>query len=409
MSRIVTVALAGVGGYGDFYLSHLAAAGDQHQVKLVAGIDPAGEKVPHWNALKSQGVALFTSMEDYYANGPRADIMVLALPIHLHAPETIRALEHGMHVVCEKPLCATLDEARAMIAARDKAGKIVTIGYQWSFGDAVQKLKNDVIAGVLGKPRRLKCIALWPRKRSYYQRSSWAGARQTRDGAWVLDSPANNATSHYLHNIFYTLGPSTGRSARPVEALAELYRANPITNFDTSAARFRTEAGVEVLYYCSHAVERTVGPRFQYEFEKATVHYELDGEFRVTFADGRTASYGNPDPDSGRKLWHTAQAIVDRASLPDSPVDRASLPDKLACPIEAAMGQTAAIAAMHRSVPDVVEFPADVRRVTTDDKGDTLTHVDGLIDTLLKCYDQNKLPHELNVPWAKPGRRVTLE
>jgi predicted dehydrogenase len=395
MPNTVTVALAGVGGYGGFYLNHLAQGAAEHHVRLVAGIDPAGEKAPRWNELKSAGVAMFTSLNDYYAQSDRADIMILALPIHLHAPETIRALEQGMHVVCEKPLCATLDEAKAMIAARDKAGKIVTIGYQWSFGDAVQKLKADVMNGVLGKPRRLKCVVLWPRKRSYYQRSSWAGAKQARDGAWVLDSPANNATSHYLHNILYVLGEQIDRSTSPVETVAELYRANPITNFDTGAARFRTQNGAEVLYYCAHAVERTVGPRFAYEFEKATVRYELDGEFIATFSDGTQKNYGNPDPDSGRKLWRTADAI--RSGNGAAP---------LACGIEAALGQTRAIDAMHRSCTEIAEFPADLRRVTTDEKGDTLTYVDGLIDTLLKCYDESKLPHELGVPWAKKGNVI---
>ena len=40
--------------------------------------------------------------------------------------------------------------------------KIVAIGYQWSFSDAIQKLKADVIAGIFGKPRRLKTLVLWP-------------------------------------------------------------------------------------------------------------------------------------------------------------------------------------------------------------------------------------------------------
>src|SRR5205814_5531192 len=44
------------------------------------------------------------------------------LPNHLHVPWSIRAAEHGKHVMCEKPIALTAREARKLIAARDRAG-----------------------------------------------------------------------------------------------------------------------------------------------------------------------------------------------------------------------------------------------------------------------------------------------
>ncbi len=393
-AKPVTVALAGVGGYGGSYLNYLDHIGAEKNIQLVAGIDPAGEKAARWNELKTKGVALFTSLDDFYASTVRADLMLLALPIHLHAPETIRALEHGLHVIVEKPLCATLDEAARMIAARDKAGKIVAVGYQASFSDSVLNLKADIMAGKFGRAKRLKTLVLWPRKRSYYQRSAWAGARQSRNGSWVLDSPANNATAHFLHNMFFVLGDRVDRSAPPVEAQAELYRANPITNFDTGVARFRTADGAELLYYCAHPVESLLGPRFIYEFEKGTVIHDRDTPITANFTDGTVKNYGSLDQDQGRKLWKTVDAIRGGAPIP--------------CTIEAAMNQTRAIDGMQRSVPEVVEFPAAIGRVKTEADGDTLTYVDGLVDVLTTCYEENKLPHEVGVPWARKGQVVTL-
>src|SRR5690606_38863553 len=112
-------------------------------------------------------------------------------------------------------LCVSLEQAERMRTARDEAGRQVGIGYQWSFSAAVQRLKRDIMSGVLGAPRRLKSMALWPRDEGYYRRNGWAGRRTSPTGEPVMDSPVNNACAHFLHNMLYVLGPRADRSARP--------------------------------------------------------------------------------------------------------------------------------------------------------------------------------------------------
>src|SRR5690606_17230028 len=106
---------------------------------------------------------------------------------------------------------------------------------------------------------------------AYYRRSGWAGKIRDPEGRWILDSPANNAMAHDLHNMFYVLGKKTDESAVPAWVEAELYRAYPIENFDTAAVRCRTADGVDVLFYVSHVPLAEKGPVFSYEFERATV------------------------------------------------------------------------------------------------------------------------------------------
>src|SRR5207249_2746382 len=122
-----------------------------------------------------------------------ADLVVVCTPPQLHSLHVCLALEHHSHVLCEKPLCVTPDQARQMLAARDRAGKDVTIGYQWSLADAIQRLKSEILSGVFGKPRRLRTLVLWPRDETYYRRNRWAGRVRDADGNWILDSPVNNA------------------------------------------------------------------------------------------------------------------------------------------------------------------------------------------------------------------------
>lgn len=279
-----------------------------------------------------------------------------------------------------------------MLAAQRQANRFVAVGYQWSFSDAIQALKADILAGRLGAPRRAKALVLWPRTAAYYARNNWAGRLRMPDRRWVLDSPVSNATAHYLHNLFYLLGEQRESSAQPLTIQAELYRANPIENCDTAALRCTTAGGVEVLYYTSHAIPDTNGPRFQLEFDDAVVTYATNGggakssdQIAATFSSGKTKNYGNPFAQENGKLWQCADAV--RTGTP------------VACDLLAATAHVRAINGMHESVPVIEDFPAALIQQRAD-----LTWVSGLQETLTLCYEQNRLPAEQgNLSWARGG------
>ena len=67
-----------------------------------------------------------------------------------HAPCTIYALEHGVNVMLEKPMCVTLDEAVAIMKAEKKSGKIVSIGFQPRFNPNMKMIKKIIQDGELG-------------------------------------------------------------------------------------------------------------------------------------------------------------------------------------------------------------------------------------------------------------------
>src|ERR1700747_1296051 len=68
------------------------------------------------------GIAKAYGSYDELLNDPEIDAIYNPLPNHLHVPLSIRAAEAGKHVLCEKPIGLSAAEARALIAARDKAG-----------------------------------------------------------------------------------------------------------------------------------------------------------------------------------------------------------------------------------------------------------------------------------------------
>ena len=77
--------------------------------------------------------------------GPR-----YARPRSCTARQTVAALDAGLHVLCEKPMAMNVAEAQDMVAAAERAGKVLTIGHQQRFTPAAQAVKRAVDAGELG-------------------------------------------------------------------------------------------------------------------------------------------------------------------------------------------------------------------------------------------------------------------
>jgi predicted dehydrogenase len=393
----IRIALVGIGGYGEGYAQELLRASALRGVHLVAGIDPAPERCRILPEFSLAGIPIFPQIQDFFAQDC-PDLVVLSSPIHMHALHTCLALAHGAYVLCEKPLCAVIQDGRWMAEAERQASKFVAIGYQWSFTPAIQSLKRDILLGDFGRPKRMKTRILWPRNASYYQRNRWAGRIKSDSGDWVLDSPANNAMAHYLHNALYVLGDTPTTSARPISVQAELYRANPIENYDAVALRVVTEGNVEILFYGAHAVPDEAHPVFCFEFESATVEYTAYSQQGIIarFNDGRMRLYGDPNAPGAEweKLWQTVDSI--RTGEP------------VACGIEAASAHTLCINGAQEST-EITSIPPEGVRRESRGEADSLTWVVGLQGAFINSYTQSCLPAEAGTfPWSRAGKVIDL-
>ncbi len=237
-------------------------------LRLIAAADPFPERCELLPRVLEFGIPVYLTIEALLEK-EKPDLIVLSTPPQYHAEQVILSVEHGCHVLCEKPVACDPRQVQRMIQARDKATKQVAIGYQWSFSPAILNLKADLMAGRFGKPRHLRTSVFWPRDEKYFTRNDWAGRQRDSQGRLVLDSPVNNACSHFLHNMFFVLGDRMDRSDMPQQVQAELYRANAIDNYDTAAIRCVTRGGAELIFVASHATQSGQEPLIHYEFERA--------------------------------------------------------------------------------------------------------------------------------------------
>lgn len=397
-SSTTTVAVLGAGGYGWIYVRALldGESAATHGVRLIAAVEPNPHAAEPLAFLKAHGVPVYATPDELYAEH-RPNVVVIASPIQHHCRQTIDALARGCHVLCEKPLAATADQAEQMRRAAARSACQVAVGYQWSFSPAIQALKADILAGRFGQPRRARSLVLWPRDEAYYARNGWAGRRATVDGLAVHDSPINNACAHSLHNLLYLLGPRVDRSATPAAVTAELYRAHPIETFDTAAVRARTHGNVDLLMIASHATAEVHEPVFEIQFDGGTASYSADGTGRLgaRMHDGRSVDYGRPSSSTDvDKLWSSVAAF--RSGEP------------VLCGIEAALPQALAVSAAEASMPQPCPFPRSFVRVSGT-PGERRTEVAGLGEVLLHCYDQWALPNEVGAAWASRGTTVRVD
>ena len=83
---------------------------------------------------------------------PAVAAVYVASPVFLHAPQTIESLRAGKHVLCEKPMAMNEAEARSMMHAYEESGKTLGVAYYRRTYPKVQRAKELLAAGVIGKP-----------------------------------------------------------------------------------------------------------------------------------------------------------------------------------------------------------------------------------------------------------------
>ena len=128
-------------------------------VELVAVADPDAEAVERATAgRRARGYATAERM----LAEERPDLVSIVAPTSLHLPVTLAALEAGAHVIVEKPIAATRDEALQMMAAARSAGRLLTVGHIERFNPAIRELRRRLDDGELGRIFQIKATRLGP-------------------------------------------------------------------------------------------------------------------------------------------------------------------------------------------------------------------------------------------------------
>jgi predicted dehydrogenase len=108
------------------------------------------------------GVPVVHDSYDALLSDPNVDAVYNPLPNGLHALWTIRALEAGKHVLCEKPFTANTAEAEQVAAAAERSGLVVMEAFHWRYHPLAQRMLEIVRGGDLGQVRHIETWMCFP-------------------------------------------------------------------------------------------------------------------------------------------------------------------------------------------------------------------------------------------------------
>lgn len=209
---------------------------------LVAVCDPKIDRASKLGAKHS--IPWFDNMHEMMREVDIDAVVVLTESGH-HAQHVIALSEYGKAIVVEKPMALNISDADKMIAACDNAGVPLFVVKQNRYNLPVQKLREALDIGALGKLILGSVRVRWCRKQDYYDLDSWRGTKELDGGVLA------NQASHHLDLLEWVFGEPESVSAMTTTALAE------IESDDTAIATIRFSSGALGLVEATTATRPT--------------------------------------------------------------------------------------------------------------------------------------------------------
>jgi UDP-N-acetyl-2-amino-2-deoxyglucuronate dehydrogenase len=220
-------AIIGSGRIAQRHAAHIAAKG-----KLVAVCDIIVERADL--LAETYNTKAWYSIEDLLTGEKDIDVLVICTPNGLHAQHSIKALQAGFHVLCEKPMAIKTIDCEAMIQAAEKAGKRLFIVKQNRYNPPVAVVKKIVNEGRLGKINSLQLNCFWNRDEAYYK-NSWKGTADLDGGTLFTQF------SHFVDLLYWMVG-----DVEKVNAFTRNFAHQGIIEFE--------DTGVVILQFANGAI-----------------------------------------------------------------------------------------------------------------------------------------------------------
>jgi UDP-N-acetyl-2-amino-2-deoxyglucuronate dehydrogenase len=196
----------GLIGGGNITETHAGATRAIPSVKIAAFY---GRNTANVEKLSREyGARAYQDFEAFLAHRPM-DLVVIGSPSGLHAAEGIAAVRRGLHVLTEKPIDITAARADALIEAAKQSHVKLGVIFQDRVKPDIQRLKQWIDRGVLGKILFVDARVKWYRPPEYYAKSKWRGTLELDGGGALM-----NQGVHTVDLLLWLLGDVTRVQAR---------------------------------------------------------------------------------------------------------------------------------------------------------------------------------------------------
>jgi predicted dehydrogenase len=281
MDEQIRVGITGVGGLGTDLgrgFEHVEGA----TVAAVADVD-AGNRAAAAEALGVPVADRYESHEAMLA-GADLDAVVVATPHTLHYEQVVAAIEWGLHVLCEKPLCTDVGHVRDLVERDDASERVLMVGYQRHLSPVYATARERVEAGDGPNYVTAEVTQDWIEA----QRDAWRGDPDRSGGGQLYDTG-----SHLVDAVLWVTGLT------PVAVNARMV-------FDDDAERVDKQAALNVEFAEGAVASLAVSgdtPRTREHLhvwdDEGAVYVEGEGwsrrELSVLDADGTVTVPGTDD------------------------------------------------------------------------------------------------------------------
>jgi len=206
MAGKVKIGIVGAGFVGDIH--HASFSGWVPNAEVVAVASPNNAA----NFARERGIP--NSYSDYHEmlKDKEIDVIDIGIPNDLHCQVTIDAAKAGKHIIIEKPLCVTLEEADQMIEACQKAGVLLMYAEELLFAPKYVRVKTLIEEGAIGEPFLAKQSEehpgphmpwFWDVNRSGGGVLMDMGCHSIEYTRWLLGKPKVKSVTAYLHTFIH--------------------------------------------------------------------------------------------------------------------------------------------------------------------------------------------------------------
>ena len=190
--ELTSFAIVGCGRIAQRHAEHITNNGI---LKAVCDIDfaKAVELRDKYNA------SVYNSIDALLSNEKDVDVIAICSPNGLHAEHTIKCLDAGIHVLCEKPMAINVHDCGEMIKAAERNNKRLFAIKQNRFNPPVAAVKSAIDEGKLGKIYSIQLSCFWNRNEDYYK-NSWKGTKNLDGGTLYTQF------SHFIDLLYWIIG-----------------------------------------------------------------------------------------------------------------------------------------------------------------------------------------------------------
>lgn len=300
------IALVGLGSYATH---QLAPALQETQHCYLSGIvTGTPEKATKWQEqynIPSKNIYNYDNYDSIKDN-PDIDIIYIVLPNSMHAEFTIRAAAAGKHVICEKPMATTVEDAQQMVNACRKADRLLSVGYRLHFEPHNQHMMKLGQEKTFGEIKNLEAAHSFVIGNN---RSAWRLDQTLAGGGPLMDLGI-----YCLQGVLYTIGEM------PVSVTANFGEVTKPTLFDSveQSIHWQMEFPNKAIARCSTSYADR-GNILKAEAEKGW--FELQPAYAYGGIKGKTSKGKMEFPEinqQARQMDDFAQCVMNKQESPVS-------------------------------------------------------------------------------------------